>query len=325
MKYVMTEALCAEGMELLGKQDEIYIAHDPDPLHYPEQMADADVLIVRAAPALAVSEEVLQQAPHLRVIGRTGVGYDSVDAAAAARRGIPVVITPGANNRSVAEHALTLMLALSKNLVEGQRETEQGNWKIRDAHKAFELYRKKLGIIGLGRIGRDLASLCEGLGMTVLGYDPYLSADQITGMGYTYYADYQELLKDSDVVSLHVPLTEATKDMIAAPQLAVMKKTALLINCARGGIINEPALIEALKSGVIAGAGLDVFVGEEIHPGNPLIGTPNLIFSPHSAAQTREAVINMATMCVEGCQAVCRGEKWKLVADPAVYQHEKWQ
>ena len=113
--------------------------------------------------------------------------------------------------------------------------------------------------------------------------------------------------------------------MIAAKQLKEMKNTAILVNCSRGGIVNESDLIEALNNGEIAGAGLDVFVGEELHPGNPLLDAKNLIFSPHSAAQTREAVINMATMCVEGCKAVCQGKKWKLVANPKVYEHEKWK
>lgn len=320
----MTEAVVSEGMQLLEDAD-IFVAHDADPAHYPEEMKNADALIVRAAPAGIVSRRVMENAPGLKVIGRTGVGYDSVDVETATALGIPVVITPGANNRSVAEHSLAMMLALSKNLVEAQVETAKGNWAIRDAHKQFELYRKKVGIIGLGRIGKDTASLCRGIGMNVAGYDPFLTREQVEEMGYEYFGDYEELLKECDVISIHVPLTEQTEHMIAKKQLQNMKKTAIIINCSRGGIIHEPDLIEALNSGEIAGAGLDVFVGEELHPGNPLLGAKNLIFSPHSAAQTREAVINMATMCVQGCMAVCEGKKWKFVADPKVYDHEKWK
>lgn len=321
----MTEAVAAEGMALLEEQDTVYVAHDANPANYQEEMRDADALIVRAAPAGIVNRQVMEAAENLKVIGRTGVGYDSVDVDAAAELGIPVVITPGANNRAVAEHSLTMMLALSKNLVEAQVETAKGNWAIRDAHKQFELYGKKAGIIGLGRIGRDTASLCKGIGMEVAGYDPFLTREQIEGMGYEYFENYEELLKVCDVVSIHVPLTEQTENMIAREQFEMMKKTAVIINCSRGGIINEPDLIEALNSGEIAGAGLDVFVGEEIHPGNPLLDARNLIFSPHSAAQTREAVINMAAMCVQGCKAVCSGKKWKMVANPKVYDHEKWK
>lgn len=324
MKYVMTEAVCAQGMALLDGGETIYVAHDANPANYKEEMADADALIVRAAPAKIVNREVMEAAPGLKVIGRTGVGYDSVDVEVATQLGIPVIITPGANNRAVAEHSLTMMLALSKNLVEAQVETAKGNWGIRDAHKQFELYGKKAGIIGLGRIGRDTASLCTGIGMSVAGYDPFLSREQIEGMGYEYYENYEELLAACDVISIHVPLTEQTENMIGMAQFERMKDTAIIINCSRGGIVNEPDLIEALNTGKIAGAGLDVFVGEELHPGNPLLNAKNLIFSPHSAAQTREAVINMATMCVEGCKAVCAGKKWRFVANPAVYEHEKW-
>ncbi len=324
MKYVMTEAVCAEGMALLDNGEQIYVAHDANPANYQEEMKDADALIVRAAPAKIVSREVMEHAPQLKVIGRTGVGYDSVDVAAATALGIPVVITPGANNRAVAEHTLTMMLALSKNLVEAQVETAKGNWAVRDAHKQFELYGKKAGIIGLGRIGRDVASLCTGIGMKVAGYDPFLTKEQIEGMGYEYFADAEQLMEQCDVISIHVPLTPETENMVRKEQFQKMKKTAIIINCSRGGIINEADLIEALNSGEIAGAGLDVFVGEELKPGNPLLTAQNLVFSPHSAAQTREAVINMATMCVNGCKAVCQGEKWPYVANPKVYEHPKW-
>ena len=159
MKYVMTEAVVQEGMALLDQEDTVYVAHDANPANYTEEMKDADALIVRAAPAKIVNRQVMEAAPKLKVIGRTGVGYDSVDVEAATELGIPVVITPGANNRAVAEHSLTMMLALSKNLVEAQVETAKGNWAIRDAHKQFELYGKKAGIIGLTKsAAKELAS-----------------------------------------------------------------------------------------------------------------------------------------------------------------------
>lgn len=146
-----------------------------------------------------------------------------------------MVITPGANNRSVAEHAVAMMFALSKNLVEAQTEMCNGNWEIRGAKKAFELEGKTVGILGLGAIGREAAKICQGCGMKIAAYDPFMTREQIENLGADYYADYEELLKISDVISIHVPLTEETKDMIAKEQLAAMKKTALLINCSRGG------------------------------------------------------------------------------------------
>lgn len=200
-----------------------------------------------------------------------------------------------------------------------------GNWEIRGAGKAFELEGKTVGVIGMGAIGRETAKICQGCGMKVAGYDPFMSQEKIEALGATYYADYQQLLKDADIVTIHVPLTDDTRNMIAKAQLSLMKKTSLIINCSRGGIINEADLVQALKDGVIAGAGTDVYCNEPPKPDDPLLHCPNLIVSPHSAAQTREAVIKMAQMCVNGCLAVCRGEKWPYVADPKVYEHPIWK
>lgn len=320
MKFVLTQPLCPEGMALLDGVD-TYIANDGDPSHYLDEMAACDGIIVRIA---SCSGDVIAASPQLKVIGRTGVGYDSVDVAAATARGIPVVITPGANNRSVAEHAVAMMFSLAKNLYEGQKELCAGNWAIRDAKKAFELEGKTVGVIGLGAIGRETAKICQGCGMKLAGYDPFLSREKIEALGADYYADYRELLKVSDIVTIHVPLTEQTRDMIAAPELGMMKKTALLINCSRGGIVSEADLVAALKNGTIAGAGTDVYCQEPPKPEDPLLSCPNLLVSPHSAAQTREAVIKMAQLCVQGCLAVCRGEKWPYVADRSVYDHPRW-
>lgn len=321
MKFVMTQAVCAEGLALLETIADVFVANDPDPNHYLPQMRDADALIVRIGKCDA---QAMEQSPSLKVIGRTGVGYDTVDVEAATKLGIPVVITPGANNRSVAEHAVAFMFALSKNLYEAQTETSRGNWKIRDAKKAFELLGKRVGVLGLGAIGRETAAICRAVGMEVAGYDPFLSRAQIEALGVTCYEDYRTLLAACDVVSIHVPLNDDTKDMIGGAELAQMKPTALLINCSRGGIVNEEALCDALSRGDLAGAALDVFCEEPPPCESRLLHTPNLLYSPHSAAQTREAVIHMATMCVNGCLAVLRGEQWPLVANPEVYQHPRW-
>lgn len=321
MKFVMTQAVCPEGMELLDGVAQVYVADNQDPNNYLDQMADADALIVRIAKC---DGHAIENSPNLKVIGRTGVGYDTVDVKKATQLGIPVVITPGANNRSVAEHAVAMMFALSKNLVEAQNEMCAGNWEIRGAKKAFELEGKTVGVIGMGAIGRETAKICQGCGMKVAGYDPFMSQEKIEALGAEYYADYQQLLKTADIITIHVPLTDDTRNMIAKEQLASMKKTALIINCSRGGIINEADLVQALKDGVIAGAGTDVYCNEPPKADDPLLNCPNLIVSPHSAAQTREAVIKMAQMCVKGCLAVCRGEKWPYVADKAVYDHPRW-
>lgn len=322
MKFVMTQAVCPEGFEMLEGKADIYVADNADPNNYLDEMKEADALIVRIAKC---DGHAIENSPNLKVIGRTGVGYDSVDVETATAHGIPVVITPGANNRSVAEHAVAMMFALSKNLVEAQTEMCRGNWKIRDAKKAFELEGKTVGILGLGAIGRETAKICQGCGMKIAAYDPFMSKEQIEGFGAEYYESYEELLKISDVVTIHVPLTEETRNMIAKEQLETMKKTALIINCSRGGIVNEADLVEALKNGTIAGAGTDVYCNEPTQMDDPLLNCPNLIVSPHSAAQTREAVIKMARMCVKGCLAVAEGKKWPYVADKAVYDHPKWK
>lgn len=322
MKFVMTQAVCPEGMQLLDGIADVYVADNQDPNNYLDEMKDADALIVRIAKCDA---NAIENSLKLKVIGRTGVGYDSVDVKKATELGIPVVITPGANNRSVAEHAVAMIFALSKNLIEAQNEMCKGNWEIRGAKKAFELEGKTVGILGLGAIGRETAKICKGCGMSIAAYDPFMTKEQVEGYGAKYYEDYVELLKDSDVVSIHVPLTDQTRNMISKKELSVMKPTALIINCSRGGIINEADLVEALNNGVIAGAGTDVFCSEPPKTDDPLLNCKNLIVSPHSAAQTREAVIKMAQMCVKGCLAVAEGKKWPYVADKSVYEHEKWK
>ena len=324
MKVTMTETLCAEGMEMLAGC-ETFVAHDAHPHNYFNELKDSDMFIVRVADKGAVDAETMDASPALKVIGRTGIGYDSVDVDAATARGIPVVITPGANNRSVAEHVITLMLALSKNRVEADVEQRRGNWKIRDAKKAFEVEKKTCLLIGLGTIGKIIAHLCLGLDMKVIGYDTFLSAEQMSVLGVEKRDDKLAAIREADVVIVQMSLIEGvTNNTIDKPELDAMKPTALLINCSRGELVNEPALCEALKSGSIGGAGLDVFYHEPTLPDDEILSCPNVIVSPHSAAQTREAVIKMARMCVEGCLAVCDGKKWPYVADKKVYDHPRW-
>lgn len=325
MKVTMTEAICPEGMALLEGRAEIFIAHDACPHNYLDQLKDTDAFLVRIADKGAVDEETLRSSDSLKVIGRPGIGYDSVDVEAATKLGIPVVITPGANNRSVAEHVIALMLALSKNLAEGDAEQRRGNWKIRDAQKAFEVEEKTCLIIGLGTIGRIIARLAKGLDMRVIGYDTFLTKEQMAQMGVEKYGSKPEALQAADVVIVQMPLIEGvTNNTIAKAELDAMKPTAVLINCSRGELVNEADLCAALKSGSIAGAGLDVFYHEPTRGDDEILSCPNVIVSPHSAAQTREAVIKMATMCVKGCLAVCEGRKWPYVADKRVYDHPRW-
>jgi len=317
----MTQAVCQEAMDMLNGKSTVFVADNGDPNNYLDEMRDAEAVIVRIG---KLDRNAIERSPNLKVIGRTGVGYDNVDVEAATAAGIPVVITPGTNNRSVAEHTLAMVFAVSKNLVEGHNETQRGNFSIRSAGKAFEILGKTIGFIGLGAIGIETARLCKALGMETAGYDPFLSKEAVEAMGCAYYSDYEQMLGDCDFISLHTPLTADTRNMITLKQLKMMKRTAGLINCARGGLIDEADLAVALNEGLIAAAGIDVFETEPPAVDNPLFSAKNVLCSPHSAAQTRESVIGMHTMCVKGCLDVLNGEKFPHVANREVYNHPNW-
>ena len=322
MKFVTTQALCKEGFALLEGQANVFVADNGDPTTYLHELKDADAFIIRIG---KIDRAVMDQLPGLKVIGRPGVGFETVDIVAATEAGIPVVITPGVNNLSVAEHTIAMMLALSKDLVESHIETQKGNFSsIRRRGKYFEVFGKKVGIIGLGAIGADTARLCRALGMETLGYDPFLSKEKIEALGCVHYENYEKMLRDCDFLTLHVPFLETTRNMITKKHLETMKRTAVVINCSRGGIINEADLVDALENEIIAAAGIDVFITEPPEPDDPLLKAKNILISPHSAAQTREALVGMHTNCVEGCLAVLRGEKYPHVANSDVYKHPKW-
>lgn len=323
MKLILTQPLCPEALKMIGEKDEVYLANNGNPADYPEVMKDVDIFILRLG---KIDRDVIKNSPGLKVIGKVGVGYDTVDIAAATEAGIPVVITPGANSRSVAEHTLAMMMAISKDLVNTYNETKKGNFnEARSSGRLFEMFGKTAGIIGLGSIGAEVARLCKALGMVVLAFDPFLTKERIESHGCVFYADYEDMIKECDFISIHVPLTENTKVMIGERQFFMMKKTGILINCARSGIVDEKALIEALEAHTIAAAGIDVFQTEPPDPDNPLLTTRNLLYSPHSAAQTREAIIKMHTMCMEGCLAIARGKRYPHIVDNAVYQHPRWK
>jgi D-3-phosphoglycerate dehydrogenase len=308
---------------MLGKKDDVYVANNGNPADYLNAMKDADVFILRLG---KIDRNVIENSPKLRVIGKVGVGYETVDIAAATGAGIPVVITSGANSRSVAEHTLALMMAISKYLINTYNETRSGKFhEARSSGRLFEMFGKTVGIIGLGSIGAEAARLCKAIGMVVLGFDPLLSKDEIEALGCVFHADYENMLKECDFISIHVPLMDSTRGMIGKKQLSMMKKSGVVINCSRGGIVDERELVEALESGTIAAAGIDVFETEPPDPNSPLLTTRNLIYSPHSAAQTREAIVRMHTMCMEGCLEVMAGKRYPHVANKAVYEHPGWK
>lgn len=320
MKFVLTHPLAPDGMDLLKSNDvEVYIANSPDIASYLDHIKDADGLLIRVG---VCDSKIISQCPKLKVIGRTGVGVDNVDVAFASQRGIPVVITPGANARSVAEHAVALMFALAKNFREADAELHNGNWKIRDAGRAIELSGKKVGIIGVGNIGQIVAKLCQGIGMKCAGFSHSHNRKKIEAAGCEYYEDFDQLLKDCDFITIHNPLTPKTQNMISMAQLKEMKKTAFLINTSRGAIVNESDLATAVNEGIIAGAAVDVYSTEPAKHDNPVFSAKHIICTPHSAALTKEASNRMGYQLAKGCIAVCQGIQWQDVADLSAYKQK---
>lgn len=321
-KIVISHRLHDDGMAILEKAGaNVVIIGSGKPQDMLSELKDADGVIIRIG---SIDKATMDECPNLKVIGRPGVGVDDVEVAGATELGIPVVIAPGANTRSVAEHAMAMIFACAKNMRICDKEMRKGNFSIRSEYKAFELYGKTLGLIGCGHIGKILAELATGIGMKVLVYDPFLKEEVVSGWGYVYRSDMKDILKEADAVSVHTPLTDETRGMIAEKELQMMKKTAILVNCARGGIIDETALVRALKEDWIQAAATDVVVHEPIQTDDPLFSCENLIVTPHMAGQTKEAASGVATLAAEGVLAVIRGEKWDKVCNPDAYKHGRW-
>jgi len=251
-----------------------------------------------------LSADMLDLAPRLRAIVRTGVGYDAVDVAAATARKIVVGITPGTNHESVAEHTFALLLCLTRNVVGNDRVIRAGGW---DRSIVQPLRGKTLGLVGLGRIGRAVATRAIAFGMRVIAFDPVADAEFDARQGIRRLA-FEELLAESDVVSLHVPLIDLTRGMINRRTLALMRPGSLLINTARGGLVVEADLCTSLASGHLAGAGLDVLVDEPPRHDDPLLGLPNVVLSAHIAGIDTKAMADMAEKAAEVVVALYRGE-----------------
>ena len=254
-------------------------------------IGEYDALIVRSG--TTVTADIISRADHLRVIGRAGTGVDNVDVEAATRRGILVMNVPGGNTISTAEHTVALLLALARNIPSAVNSLKEGKWE-RKRFTGIELYGKTIGIIGLGKVGREVAVRCKAFGMNVIGYDPILATDVATKLGVEL-VSLNELYARSDIITVHTPLTDETRGMISDAEIARCKSGVLFVNCARGGIIDEGALLRGLESGKVAGAALDVFSAEP-PKGNPLVAHPRVVATPHLGAATGEAQEKVAVM-----------------------------
>ncbi len=306
---------CPDQLERLEKLGEVTRAKNP-PLK-----ADTLAQIIHEYDAIVAgldeyTASVLEKAEKLRILARYGVGLNNVDLKKATELGIIVTYTPSANAISVAEHTLALILSLVKNIVQSNENVKRGEWAGQRELNS-ELHGKVLGIIGLGKIGGMVAQIVKALGMTVIAYDPYLKREDAERLGVEL-LPLEKLLQISDIVSIHAPYSHETHHMIGERELSMMKKDAYIINTARGGLIDEKALIDALKKRIIAGAALDVLEMEPPPPNYELIKMDNVLVTPHSASHTREAVRRMTEMVTGDVEAVLRGEKPKYVANPEV-------
>ena len=256
---------------------------------YAPKMPDADALLIRTQPLPA---SVIETAPHLQVVSRHGVGYDSVDATALTARRIPLAVVGDVNSRAVAEQTFALMLALAKRVTAHDRAVREGNWSLRNSFSARELGDRRLLLVGYGRIGRLVGDMARAFGMHVMVHDPFQTADAIRAMGAEPVGSLADGLAIADVVSLHLPKS-GNKALIGAEELALMRRDAFLINTGRGGLVDEEALADALDAGRLGGAGIDVFVAEPPAGQDRLLRSDRAVLSPHIAGLTEECTIRM--------------------------------
>jgi D-3-phosphoglycerate dehydrogenase / 2-oxoglutarate reductase len=299
---LVADPIAEEGLALLRPHADVRTV-SADPAALEEELPRAEALLVRSE--TRVTADLLERAPNLRVIGRAGAGVDTIDVDAATRRGVVVVNAPGGNAVAAAEHSLALMFALARRVAAADASMKHGEWR-RSAYVGTELTGKTLGLVGLGRVGSEVARRALGLDMRVLVFDPYVPDEHARHLGLEP-MDLEPLLQASDFVSLHVPLTETTRNLINASRLACMRPSAFLINCARGGLVDEAALLSALDEGRLAGAGVDVFPREPVAPDDPLPRHPRVIATPHLGASTVEAQAQVAVQVAEEVLAVLQG------------------
>jgi len=287
-KILIADAISARGLEELSRDDalEAVVKTRLKEADLVNIIPEFSAIIVRSE--TKVTANILNAAKNLRAVGRAGVGVDNIDVETATRRGIVVLNAPGGNTVSTAEHAFSLLLCVARKIPQADATVRSGSWDRKNL-EGVELYNKTLGIVGIGRIGSELSRRAIAFGMRVLAYDPYLSATRARSLQIELLDELDDLLVHSDFISLHTPLTAETRHLIDARRLQKTKPGVRIINCARGGLIDETALIEALQSGHVAAAALDVFEAEPLPTDSPLRKVPNLVITPHLGASTAEA------------------------------------
>ncbi|MEE8574437.1 MAG: phosphoglycerate dehydrogenase, partial [Thermodesulfobacteriota bacterium] len=292
MKVLISDNMSEKAVDIFKAADGIEVDVDTGltPEELKAKIKDYDALVVRSA--TKPNKEILEAATKLKVIGRAGTGVDNVDVTTATERGIVVMNTPGGNTITTAEHAVAMMVALARKIPQATASMKSGKWE-KKKFQGTELTAKTLGILGVGNIGSIVASRAQGLKMNVISYDPFISDEQAEKLGITL-VELDELFRKSDFLSIHVPLTPETKNIVDAVAIKKMKKGIFIINCARGGIVDESAVAEAIKDGTVAGAAFDVFASEPPEEDNPLMALDEVIVTPHLGASTQEAQENVA-------------------------------
>lgn len=287
VRVLVADPIARDGVEVLRNGADVDIKTGLTPQELAVIIGDYDALVVRSE--TKVTEEVLAAGVKLQVVARAGVGIDNVDVAAATARGVLVVNSPHGNTTAAAELTVALMLALARRIPQADAALRSGRWD-RKRFVGTEVYGKTLGIIGLGKIGAEVAKRARAMGMEVLAYDPF-AAQSMAAQAGVQLRDLPSILSDSDFISLHTPLTDQTRGMIGAPEIAKMRDGVRIINCARGGLIDEVALAEAIQGGKVAGAALDVYAAEPVDPANPLLALDENVVTPHLGASTAEAQV----------------------------------
>ena len=304
MKVLAADGISPKGIELLQKEFEVVVKDKLPKEELLEIIPEFDAIMVRSASK--ITKEVIDRATNLKIIGRAGVGVDNIDIPAATARGIIVINSPGGNTIAATEHTMAMMLAMSRNIPIANETMQKGEWN-RKKYVGVELRGKTLGVVGMGRIGSGVAKRALAFEMNVIAYDPYINEERAKALGVKV-VTFDELIEQSDFITVHMPLTPDTKGMIGMEQMKKMKKGVRLVNCARGGIIVEEDLAEAVKSGLVAGAAIDVYTSEPVTKDHPLVGVPGIVLTPHLGASTVEAQIGVSLDVSKGIIAALHGE-----------------
>lgn len=316
-RVLVSDPLADEGLEILRRECTVDVKTGLKEDELVSTIGDYDALLVRSG--TEVTSGVIEAGRNLRFIGRAGAGVDNIDMDAATRKGIIVANAPEGNTLAATEHTMAMMLSLARSIPQANASLKQKEWK-RSRFMGVELNEKTLGIVGLGRIGREVAKRAQAMGMHIVGYDPFISKDRAVQMGVEALS-LEDLFKVSDFITVHTPLIKETKHIINARTIATMKDGVRIINCARGGIIDEKALYEGIRSGKVAGAALDVF--EEEPPLNsPLLGLDQVITTPHLGASTVEAQQNVAVSISRQCLSVLKGGSARYIVNAPIVPAE---